>query len=305
MAASIAIVLPVFGLIAVGYAARLFGLVKDETGEGVSDFVFSLAVPCLIFRTLARAEVPAVQPWGYWIAYFAGVAIVWAIASAVAVRFFGLSGTASVVVGFAAGQANTVMMGIPLILAAYGEEGAVPLFLLIAIHLPVIMVAGTVLIEGRDASLSEIGRKLLVHPVILSMIFGLLGPLVADRIPKPLWEIVDMLGSAAIPCSLVAMGIALRRYGMEAGWKLPALVTVLKLVVQPLIVFVLARYLFEMPAAWSGVAVLFAACPTGVNAYLFAERYREGVAVTSSAIALSTALALGTTVVWLQVLGAE
>ena len=85
---------------------------------------------------------------------------------------------------------------------------------------------------------------------------------------------------------------------------LPALISVLKLVIQPLIVLVLARYVFAMPRAWSGVAVLFAACPTGVNAYLFAERYRAGVAITSSAIALSTALALATTVIWLQVLGA-
>jgi malonate transporter len=300
---SIAIVLPVFGLIGIGYAARLFGLVGDRAGEGVSDFVFALAVPCLIFRTLVRADVPDVQPWGYWIAYFAAVAIVWAMASFAARRFFGLAGTAAVVVGFAAGQANTVMMGIPLILSAYGEEGAVPLFLLVAIHLPVIMVAATVMIEGRNAPLLGIARRLLVHPVILSMILGLLGRLVSDRIPGPLWQIIEMMGSAAVPCSLVAMGIALRRYGMEAGWKLPALVTVLKLAVQPLIVLVLARYVFTMPRAWSGVAVLFAACPTGVNAYLFAERYREGVAITSSAIALSTALALGTTVLWLQVLG--
>jgi malonate transporter len=303
MGSSIAIVLPVFGLIGIGYAARLFGLVGDRAGEGVSDFVFALAVPCLIFRTLVRADVPDVQPWGYWIAYFAAVAIVWAMASFAARRFFGLAGTAAVVVGFAAGQANTVMMGIPLILSAYGEEGAVPLFLLVAIHLPVIMVAATVMIEGRNAPLLGIARRLLVHPVILSMILGLLGRLVSDRIPGPLWQIIEMMGSAAVPCSLVAMGIALRRYGMEAGWQLPALVTVLKLAVQPLIVLVLARYVFTMPRAWSGVAVLFAACPTGVNAYLFAERYREGVAITSSAIALSTALALGTTVLWLQVLG--
>lgn len=303
MGASVAIVLPVFGLIGIGYLARLFGLMTDRTGEGVSDFVFSLAVPCLIFRTLARAEIPAVQPWGYWIAYFAGVAIVWAAASFAASRLFGLAGTAAVVVGFAAGQANTVMMGIPLILSAYGEEGAVPLFLLIAIHLPVIMVAATVLVEGRRASLFGIARRLLLHPVILSMTLGLLGRFIVDRIPAPLSQIIDTMGSAAVPCSLVAMGIALERYGMEAGWKLPALITVLKLVAQPLIVLVLARHVFTMPPAWSGVAVLFAACPTGVNAYLFAERYREGVAITSSAIALSTALALGTTVLWLQVLG--
>ena len=58
-----------------------------------------------------------------------------------------------------------------------------------------------------------------------------------------------------------------------------------------------------MPPVWAGVAVLFASCPSGINAYLFAERYNEGVALASSAVTLSTILALGTTLLWLYVLG--
>src|SRR5829696_2952111 len=140
MWASLAIVLPVFGLIGLGYAARRLGLVSDATGEGLSDFVFTLAVPCLIFRTLSRAELPAVQPWGYWISYFLGVAIVWAVAMATATRVFRVTGNAAVVAGFTAGQSNTVFVGVPMI-KAYGDEGAVPLFLLIAVHLPVVILA--------------------------------------------------------------------------------------------------------------------------------------------------------------------
>jgi malonate transporter and related proteins len=95
-----------------------------------------------------------------------------------------------VVAGFAAGQANTVLVGIPLILKAYGEEGAVPLFLLVAIHLPVIMIAGTLLVEGRRAPLGGIARRLLLHPVILALLAGLLGRLAAAALPEPLWQII-------------------------------------------------------------------------------------------------------------------
>jgi malonate transporter len=69
------------------------------------------------------------------------------------------------------------------------------------------------------------------------------------------------------------------------------------------VVFILATKVFDMPAAWSGVAVLFAACPCGVNAYLFAERYGEAVPLASSAVALSTLPALVTLVLWLRNLG--
>jgi predicted permease len=303
MMSSVAIVLPVFGLIALGYAARRFGALTDKAGEGLSEFVFTIAIPCLIFRTLAKADIPATQPWGYWISYFAGVAVVWALAMIIARRFFAVSGTAAVVAGFAAGQANTVLVGVPMILKAYGDEGAVPLFMLIAIHLPVTMTVATVMVEGRQASPLAILRKLLAHPIILGIMIGSAARTAGVELPEPAWRMLEMLASAAVPCALVAMGVALRRYGLEAGLPLPLVISALKLVIHPLVVYLLATKVFTMPPAWAGVAVLFAACPSGINAYLFAERYKQGVAIASSAVSLSTVLALLTTVMWLQILG--
>jgi predicted permease len=218
-------------------------------------------------------------------------------------RFFGLKGVSAVVAGFSAGQANTVFVGVPMILKAYGDEGAVPLFLLIAVHLPVTMTLATLMAEGRQASPLIILRRLATHPIVVAIIAGSACRPLAPYIPGPVWQIVELLGGAAVPCALISMGIALRRYGLKTGWKLPTLISALKLVAHPLIVLVLATQVFSMPPVWAGVAVLFASCPSGINAYLFAERYGEGVALASSSVALSTVLALGTTLFWLYVLG--
>jgi predicted permease len=298
-----AIVLPVFGLIGIGYVARQTGFVSERVGEGLSEFVFTLSLPCLIFRTLVRAEIPAVQPWGYWISYFAGVAVVWFLATGIGRHFFGIKGISGVVAGFSAGQANTVFVGIPMILKAYGDEGAIPLFLLIAVHLPVTMTLATILAEGRQASPLLILRRLLTHPIVVAILAGSAFRPIVSYVPAPAWQVMDLLASAAVPCALISMGIALRRYGLQMGWKLPALISFLKLVVHPLVVLLLATQVFQMPPVWAGVAVLFASCPSGINAYLFAERYGEGVALASSAVTLSTFLALGSTLVWLYVLG--
>ncbi|MCX7323122.1 MAG: AEC family transporter [Hyphomicrobiales bacterium] len=305
MLALILIVLPVFVLIGVGYAARRSNLVSDRTGDGLSDFVFTLAVPCLLFRTLARAEIPAVQPWGYWIAYFSGVVVCWTLAMLIATRVFQRSGPASVACGFAAAQSNTVLVGIPIILKAFGEAGTVPLALLLAVHLPVTMTAATVLVEGRKTSPRAIARKLLTHPIIIGILLGTAFRPFAAEAPALLWTVVDMLANTAVPCALVTLGIALCRYGLESGLKLPLILSTLKLVLHPLIVFVLATTVFTMPPAWAGVAVMFAACPCGINAYLFAERYRDGMAEASTAIAMSTLLAMLTMVLWLGVLGIQ
>jgi predicted permease len=298
-----AIVLPVFGLIGIGYVARQTGFISERAGEGLSEFVFTLSLPCLIFRTLVRAEIPDVQPWGYWISYFVGVAVVWLLATVIGQRFFGIKGVSAVVAGFSAGQANTVFVGVPMILKAYGDEGAVPLFLLIAVHLPVTMTLATILAEGRQASPVIVLRRLFTHPIVVGILAGSACRPIAAYVPAPAWQVMDLLASAAVPCALISMGIALRRYGLQTGWKLPTVISFLKLVLHPLIVLLLATRVFNMPPVWAGVAVLFASCPSGINAYLFAERYGEGVALASSAITLSTFLALGTTLVWLYVLG--
>ncbi len=305
MLASLAVVLPVFGLIGVGYFARWAKLVSEKTEAGLSDYVFVLAIPFLLFRTLARAELPDVQPWGYWISYFTGVAVVWLLAMLVSGRVFGRKGPELVVSGFAAAQSNTVLVGIPMILKAYGDAAAVPLTLLLAVHLPITMTAATVLAEGRGTSPVALLRKLVTHPIIVGILLGsLIRPFVA-HVPAVGWTVIDGLAASAVPCALVSLGMALRRYGLASGIALPGVLTGLKLGLHPLIVYVLAFKVFAMPPAWAGVAVLFAACPCGINAYLFAERYKQGQADASAAIALSTALSLLTLVGWLTVLGVQ
>ena len=303
MLAAFLVVLPVFGLIALGYLARWTKLLRETTGEGLSDCVFVLAVPCLLFRTLATADSPVTQPWGDWIAYFTGLTVVWALAMLIASRFFARKGPELVVSGFAAGQSNTIFVGVPMILKAYGDAGAVPLGLLLAVHLPVTMTIATVLAEGRSASVTMLFRRLFTHPIIIGIILGVFARPVIAQIPAPVWTLIDLIADAAVPCALISLGISMRRYGLESGLGLPVALSVLKLGLHPLIVYLLATKVFDMPSHWSGVAVLFAACPCGINAYLFAERYRQGVADASSAITLSTLLSLVTTAAWLNWLG--
>lgn len=300
----IMLVLPVFGLIAIGFAASWSGLLSPRAGEGLSDFVSSIGVPALIFRTMAGATLPDAQPWGYWCAYFTGLALAWAVAMLLARRAFGASHGESVVAGFAAAQSNTALVGIPLIFQAYGEAGAVPLFLLIAIHLPITMTTATLLYEGaEELNVGRLARRLLLNPLILSIFLGIAWRFAGLTLGGAGKSIVDSLAAASIPCALVAMGLALRHYGLDADWRLTLSICALKLLVHPAAVYVLAFKVFSMPPVWAGVAVLFAAMPSGINVYLLADRYKTGIAIASGAIAVSTGLSVLTILVWLSALG--
>lgn len=300
------IILPVFGMVAVGYVAARTGLITDKASDGLAEFVFNLSVPVLIFKTLAEAQLPHAQPWGYWIAYFAGAFVVFALAALAARWLFHRSPAEAVIHGFAAGQANTVFLGVPMILKAYGEAGAVPLFLLIAIHLPVMMAVAIILMEGSAglslATARRLGRMLAFNPILVGIYAGALARMFDIRVTGSPGQVMDMIAAAATPCALVSLGLSLKRYGFNDDFGPSALISFLKLVVHPALVYLLTLVL-EMPPVWAGVAVLFAAMPCGINSYLLAQRYGLAVGTSASAVSLSTAVGVVTIAFWLYVLG--
>jgi hypothetical protein len=303
------IVLPVFALIGVGWLAAKFNLLPDSVGEGLSEFVFCVAVPCLLFKTLATAETPDASPWAYWGAYFSGVAVAWGIASLATIYFFKRDNRTAIVSGFTAGQANTVLIGIPLILTAYGDAGKVPIFMLLAIHLPVMMTIATLgieLVAQEKKSAFQILKNLVLsivsHPIIIGISLGVLWRFLQFPLSGAGLKLIDSLAQTAVPCALFSSGMALKRYGLVGDLRLTTLISVLKLLVHPAIFYVLAKYVFLLPPVWIGTGLLFAASPSGINAYLLANRYGTGIRIASSTIAFSTLLAVFTVSFWLFVL---
>src|ERR1700681_3290664 len=141
------VVLPVFGLIAIGYAVAAAKLLGEDTGEALAGFVFAVPIPHLIFRTLATADFSGASPWLIWLPFFAVFGVNWVLGDVLIRRLFRRDARAGLVAGISSAYGNTVLLGIPLTLAAYGGDGAVPMALIVAVHLPVMMVASAVLIE--------------------------------------------------------------------------------------------------------------------------------------------------------------
>ena len=138
------VVLPVFGLIGIGYGVAGLRLLSEEGGDALADFVFAVAIPLLIFRTLATADFSGASPWLIWLPFFAVFAVNWVIGDVLIRRHFRRDARAGLVAGISSAYGNTVLVGIPLNLAAYGREGAVPMAFIIAVHMPVMMIASAV-----------------------------------------------------------------------------------------------------------------------------------------------------------------
>lgn len=282
------VILPVFGVIAVGFAAAKLGWFDRSATRGLSLFVFNFSVPLLLLRSLAATPLPSEIQWGFLISYYAGAFIVFGLNMVIAGRGFGRRLDEQAIFGLSAAFSNTVLLGIPLVLTTYGDEASLPLFLIIAVHGLIMFPTVTLIIEGsrgRGVGTFSILRATLLglvrNPIIWGLLAGLLFNQMNWTISGAADEITALLARAALPCSLFAMGASLAGFKV-AGHVNQAMVGVsLKLVVHPLLVWLLASYVFAIDPMWAGVAVLLAAMPTGINVYLFAQRY--GICIGSSA----------------------
>ncbi|OLP53454.1 transporter [Rhizobium rhizosphaerae] len=307
-------VVPIFLLILVGYGLIRLRYLKPDVGEALGDFVFRVAVPLLLFRTIAEADFSASgSPWPLWLAYFGGVAVTWSLGHLAATRAFGRDQRVGVLGGVSAAFANTVFIGLPLVSRVVGADGLVALSILIAVHLPIMMISGTLLMERAERRVNGrppqpplvlargVLRSLARNPLVIGLFAGALFHLLGLPLGGPVKVALDQLVAMAAPAALVSIGMALDRYGLKGNLGLASVASFLKLVLMPAAVFGLAT-LLGLPADWRAALVLTAAVPTGVNAWLIANHFNVGHALASSTITLTTALGVLTVSGWAYLL---
>lgn len=300
MTALVDIVLPVFALLGVGYAAAVLGYFDEVATRALSRFVFQFALPVMLFASLAAQGRPADFVPSYLVAFYAGV-VASAAAAALLARALGREAAGDrVVAGFCACYGNVILLGIPLVLRALGDAATLPLFALITFHGPILMTLVTILLERGSTEQAAGGRLwatakgLARNPILVGLLGGIAFGATGLSLPGPVAASAELLGRAALPAALFAMGASLAGYQIRGAIGLTLGIVLLKTVLHPLVVWLFADHVFGIARPWSDTVIILAAMPTGVNAYLFAARYRAGEAEAATAILLSTAFSLVT-----------
>ena len=290
------VIFPVFAIIGMGYGAAKLNWVKESTVDGLSDFTYHFAVPVMLVQSISRSSLPEQVPWAFLFSYYGASFSVLTLGLLSCRNLLGRDFGDSAMHGFTSTFPNTVLLGIPIVLMAFGEEATVPLFLIISLHSTLLLPVITTLMEvakGRNASLAKVGRNALrgiaANPIILSLVSGIVMNLLDLRLPAALDPVAELMGNAVTPCSLFALGATLTRFQIAGRWKDMGMVVIAKLLLQPLIVATLAIVVFQLEyGLWVQVAILIAAQPVGVTPYLFASRYQVNVALASNAMLITT-----------------
>lgn len=320
MLSALGVVAPIFALIGAGFLARRLNALGPHASRELNRFVVFLALPALLFDVMAN--VHAAQIWRpHFIGAF-GLAVSIVFAAVVAARvLLGGALADATLDGLSAGYGNTGYVGLPLGLIALGPQSQ-PLIIIAMLFTACLMFGvAIVLIEIDVQDGARLGRlvfkvlsSLARNPLVVAPVAG--GALNAAGLapPSEVEAAVRLLGAAASPCALVALGLFFAGPRAKEAKSRPlargrgetatmAAFLALKLLAAPALCFLFASRLFPLDPAATRVAVLMAALPTGTGAFMLAEYYGREIDLSSKVMLASTAASILTLSAYLAVSG--
>lgn len=294
----LAATLPIFALIALG---AVFGRTRGIGATGVAalnGFTAWLALPALLFRSLAMGTHAAV-PAGFLIATIGGTFGLFVLAF-----FLGLPRGAATadraLAALAASYSNTGFLGLPLLAALLGPIGTLAATVASIETISLLFALAVLIIEiglhggGSLGAAWRVAKNLLRNPLISAPLAGAAWAFAGWPLPTLLDRPIGLLAAAASPCALVTIGAFLALPGQRAEPRALFRCLLIKLLAQPALVALLliaaTAIGFGVTRAWSTAAILLAALPTGTGPFMLAELHRREAALASRMILLSTVI---------------
>ncbi len=290
--------LPFFAVICLGFWAGKVRFFSQEATAYLTKFVFYFALSAMLFRFAANLSLAEILDWQLIWAYLSGTAVVYVLATAVAllrrmdVPHAAMEAQCAVI-------GNTGFLGVPMLVLLLGAPAIGPVMLVLAVDLIVFSSLVVILITGaRDGRMSlgalrTVGMGLLRNPMIVAMGAGLIWSSLMLPLPDPVNEFLAILGGAATPGALFAIGASLANKAAERPW-VAGWLSFCKLVLHPICVAIAAFWVFEVNTYAAGVIIAAAALPVAGNVYILAQHYGVAPHRVSASILISTALSIFT-----------
>ncbi|MBN7795297.1 AEC family transporter [Parahaliea mediterranea] len=300
-------ILPLFILIALGFALTRFRVLPDAAPGALSLFVIYLALPALLFRALSGNDDTAAMNGGLMAGYIAG-SLTWLVVALALARALRVRGTSVAAYATAATYSNSAFIGLPVGLSLIGPQAATLAAFFISFEMIVLLPLMMVLAEWHDNQgrlgehLLGVARRLLGNPLILAIIAGGLFGALAIPLPKALLHSLDLLAAACAPVALVYIGCTLAKQRLSQLAGPAATITCGKLLLHPLFVCLAFWLMPSGDITLEAAAVVNAAMPIATVFPVLAVRYgREEV--LSGAVVATTAVSFVTISLWIAMMG--
>jgi predicted permease len=303
MSEIINLAMPFFALILLGVVAARRWQVPEQGLAWLNIFLVYFALPSLIFLVVSAAPFEQLVNWPFVTATSAVTIAAFIAVVALSRLLLGTELKTAALQGTAGSYGNVGYMGLPLSVAFFGPEAAVPAALIFCFDcaLQFVMTAFLATLADerkeeahwRDVAL-RILKQVATHPFIVATALGVVGSAIRFEPPGALATVLDMLMKAAGPTALFALGVTVGMRRFEGVGPDLVLVSLMKNLVQPVLAFLVVGMVPGVAPLWLNVAVMMAALPTASNAFILASQYRAYVGGASTAVIVTTLFSAAT-----------
>lgn len=302
------LVLPVFAVIVTGWLAGWLGYIPRSLADGLVHFAYNVAMPALLFITIAQEPARNLLEWRFVMAFGGGSILCFALVF-LAVRIsWGCDLASSTMQGMAAAMTNTGFVALPILHSIYGQPAVLPAAIATVFVAAVMFPASVILLEsgrrgqrGSSARPILLAKQIALNPMVLSTLMGLAWAIAGWPIPMPLAAYLNIFAGALTPCALFAIGLGLTVEGVRSKFAASLALTVVKLVVMPLTVYGLCVVLGLNPL-YTIAAVICAAVPTAKTVFILAGEYEVEEELVTATVSITTLLSVVTLLGWLYAL---
>jgi len=289
--------LPFFMLIGVGYLAAATKFFSEAASAALTRFVFYFALSAMLFRFSANLQFGDVFDIAFIGVYLAATSLVYALVTAVAV-WRRLPVSEAAVEAQCGVIGNIGFLGIPMLALLMGDAAVGYIMMMLGVDLLVFGVLIVVLITGSRDRLSlrvfrTVGVGLVSNPMLVAIVLGFSTSALAVPIPGPVNEFLAILGNAATPGALFAIGASLAGKSAErlsvAAW-----LSTSKLILHPSAIAIAALVVWPLEPYAAAVMIASAALPTAGNIYMVAQHYGVAPQRVSATILVSTVFSIVT-----------
>jgi malonate transporter and related proteins len=298
------LVLPVFAVIVTGWLAGQLGYIARSLADGLVHFAYNVAMPALLFVTVAQEPARHLLEWRFLLAFGGGSILCFALVL-MAVRVgCGRDLRSGTMFGMSAAMTNTGFVALPILHAVYGQPAVLPAAIATLFVAAVMFPLNVILLEigpgrhGSSVSASLLLKQIVLNPMVLSTTIGLMWTIAGLPLPAPLVAYMNIFAGALTPCALFAIGLGLSVDGLRSNLAASAVLAAVKLVIMPFIVYGLCVVLGLNPL-YTVAAVVCGAVPTAKTVYILAGEYKVEKPLVAATVSMTTLLSVVTLLGWL------
>jgi malonate transporter len=303
-----ALILPVFAVILTGWIVAVTGYLSRALSDALIHFAYNIAMPALLIVTIAQEPAHSLINWGFLVAFGGGSLLCFILVFGI-ISIQGSRSLASRTMhGMAASMTNTGFVALPVLQAIYGPRAVLPAAIATVFVAVVMFPLAVILLElgQRDSHGSQTPvmvtiKHVVLNPMVISTVIGMLWSVFGLRMPGPVTAYFGILADALTPCALFAIGLGLSIDGLRANIGKASLLSAVKLVIMPLIVYGLSVS-FGLDPLYTIAAVICAAVPTAKTVYILAREYHCEEMMVASTVSMTTLVSVTSLVVWLYAL---